>query len=189
MEADQGRCLAGIEVADDGVADLPVKFLKGVGLGVDRGTGCAGSVGAVLRFLDHEKDFLHGPLQWHQCGSGGRDAAPVWAKGLGRDNHTRSRGLQAQNARTRRDNSRGFRLTGRPETNLAQALGSRHHPPMPPHPCPTYEHLRQNIAQRMRMSHIYQPLMLMELLGHGFARQQPAQPRRRTSPGGSWGMT
>ena len=36
---------------------------------------------------------------------------------------------------------------------------------MPPPPSATYEHLRLYIAQRMRMSHIYQPLMLMELLG------------------------
>jgi len=45
---------------------------------------------------------------------------------------------------------------------------------------PTYERLRHYIAKRIRMSHIYQPLMLMELLGHGLARQQPAQPPRRT---------
>ena len=45
---------------------------------------------------------------------------------------------------------------------------------------PTYERLRHYIAKRMRMSHVYEPLMLMELLGHGFARQQPAQPPRRT---------
>jgi len=32
------------------------------------------------------------------------------------------------------------------------------------------------------MSHIYQPLMLMELLGRGFVRQQPARPPRRTWP-------
>ena len=44
----------------------------------------------------------------------------------------------------------------------------------------TYERLREYIDKRMRMSHVYQPLMLMELLGHGFARQQPAPPRRRT---------
>jgi hypothetical protein len=56
---------------------------------------------------------------------------------------------------------------------------------MPPHPSPTYERLRDTITERMRMSHIYPPLMLLELLGHGFARQQPARPRRRTSPGGS----
>ena len=60
---------------------------------------------------------------------------------------------------------------------------------MPPHPSPTYDRLRHYIAERMRMSHIYQPLMLMELLGRGFAGQQPARPRRRTSPGGSWGRT
>ena len=81
-------------------------------------------------------------------------------EGLGRHNHTRSRGLQPQNARTRRDPSRGFRLTGRPKTNLAQALESRHHLPMPPHPSPTYERLRQSIAKRMRMSPIDQPLLL-----------------------------
>ena len=57
--------------------------------------------------------------------------------------------------------------------------------PMIRHPSPTYERLRDTITERMRMSHIYPPLMLLELLGHGFARQQPARPRRRTSPGGS----
>jgi hypothetical protein len=51
---------------------------------------------------------------------------------------------------------------------------------MPPTPSPTYARLLHTIAERMRMSHIYQLLMLMELLGHGFARQQPAQPPRRT---------
>jgi hypothetical protein len=60
---------------------------------------------------------------------------------------------------------------------------------MPPTPSPTYERLREFIAERMRMSHIDQALMLMELLGHGFARQQPARPPRRTLPGGSWGKT
>jgi len=65
----------------------------------------------------------------------------------------------------------------------------RQDPPMPPTPSPTYERLRHYIAKRMRMSHVYQPLMLMELLGHGFARQQPARPPRRTLPGGSWGRT
>jgi hypothetical protein len=58
---------------------------------------------------------------------------------------------------------------------------------MPPTPSPTYERLRHYIAERMRMSHVDQPLMLMELLGHGFARQQPAQAPRRTLPGGPWG--
>jgi hypothetical protein len=41
---------------------------------------------------------------------------------------------------------------------------------MPPHPSPTYERLRDYIAQRMRMSPIDQPLMLLELLG----RSSPA---------------
>jgi len=46
----------------------------------------------------------------------------------------------------------------------------RQDPPMPPPPSATYERLRDYIARRMRMSHIYQPLMLMELLG----RRSPA---------------
>ncbi|TVS01930.1 MAG: hypothetical protein EA413_13420 [Cyanobium sp. PLM2.Bin73] len=62
---------------------------------------------------------------------------------------------------------------------------------MPPHPSPTYERLPHTIAERMRMSPIDQPLMLepqasaqrLELQGYGFARQQPARPRFRTSPG------
>ena len=41
---------------------------------------------------------------------------------------------------------------------------------MPQTPSPTYERLRDTIARRMRMSHVYQPLMLMELLG----RRSPA---------------
>ena len=65
----------------------------------------------------------------------------------------------------------------------------RQDPPMPPTPSPTYQRLRDTIARRMRMSHVDQPLMLMELLGHGFARQQPARPPRRTWPAGSWGKT
>jgi hypothetical protein len=60
---------------------------------------------------------------------------------------------------------------------------------MSPTPSPTDERLRHSIAKRMRLSHIDQPLMLMELLGHGFARQQPAPPPRRTQPAGSWGKT
>jgi hypothetical protein len=58
-----------------------------------------------------------------------------------------------------------------------------------PTPSPTYERLRDTIARRMRMSYAYQPLMLKELLSHGFARQQPAGPPRRTRPGGSRGKT
>jgi hypothetical protein len=44
---------------------------------------------------------------------------------------------------------------------------------MPPTPSPTYERLRHYIAKRMRMSHVDQPLKLMELMG----RRSPA-PRR-----------
>jgi hypothetical protein len=58
-----------------------------------------------------------------------------------------------------------------------------------PTPTATYERLREYIDKRMRMSHVYQPLMLMEHLGHGFARQRPAPPLRRTWPAGSWGKT
>ncbi len=49
----------------------------------------------------------------------------------------------------------------------------RQDPPMPPIPSPTYERLRHYIAKRMRMNHVYQPLMLMELLGR--RRPAPAQ--------------
>jgi hypothetical protein len=41
---------------------------------------------------------------------------------------------------------------------------------MPSPPSPAYQRLRRFIAERIRMSHIYQPLMLMELLG----RSSPA---------------
>ncbi len=68
-----------------------------------------------------------------------------------------------------------------PLSHPASALAPRSaRPPMPPTPSPTYERLRDYIARRMRVSHIYQPLKLMELLGRGFARQQPAQALRRT---------
>ena len=60
---------------------------------------------------------------------------------------------------------------------------------MPPTPSPTYQRLRDTIAKRMRMSHVDQPLKLMELLGRGSARQQPARAPRRTLPGESWGKT
>jgi hypothetical protein len=48
---------------------------------------------------------------------------------------------------------------------------------MHPNPSPTYERLRQTIAERMRMNPLDQPLMLKELLGHAFARQQQARAR------------
>jgi len=38
------------------------------------------------------------------------------------------------------------------------------HEPHAPNPSPTDERLRESIAKRMRMSHVVQPLMLMELL-------------------------
>ena len=63
-------------------------------------------------------------------------------------------------------------LTWRPDLPvfLSLPMPPPSHPsqdaPMPPHPSPTYERLRHTIAERMRMSHIDQPLMLMELLGH-----------------------
>ena len=63
--------------------------------------------------------------------------------------------LQPPRAHARRDPSRGAGLPGRPKANLARSPGSRHHPLMPPTPSPTYERLRDTIARRMRMSHIY----------------------------------
>ena len=54
-----------------------------------------------------------------------------------------------------------------PLSHPAPALApQRQDPPIPPTPSPTYERLREYIAKRMRMSHVDQPLMLMELLGH-----------------------
>jgi hypothetical protein len=70
-------------------------------------------------------------------------------------------------AHARRDPSRVALLTGRPTPNLALPPGSRQHHSMPPPPSATYQRLRQTIAERMRMCHIYQP-------------------RRRTRPAGSW---
>jgi hypothetical protein len=67
-----------------------------------------------------------------------------------------------------------------PAPALAPTRNQGQDPPMPPTPSPTYQRLRETIAKRMRMSHVDQPLMLMELLGHVLARQQPAPPRRRT---------
>lgn len=52
-------------------------------------------------------------------------------------------------------------------------------PPEPPLPSPADQRLRRFIGERMRMSHVYQPLMMLELLD----RSSPAP--RRTSPGRS----
>jgi hypothetical protein len=51
-------------------------------------------------------------------------------------------------------------------------------------PSATYQRLREYNAERMRMSHVYQPLMLMELLG----RRSPAPARdvARRVLGGAW---
>jgi hypothetical protein len=55
---------------------------------------------------------------------------------------------------------------------------------MPPPASATYQRLRDYIAERMRMSPIYQPLMLMELLG----RRSPAPARdvARRILGSAW---
>jgi hypothetical protein len=128
---------------------------------VDRCGSCAGPVGAVLRFLDHEKDFLHGALQWHQSGKWWAGCCPCLGKGTGAAQpHPKPGWLQPPRAHARRDPSRVACLTGRPKPHLVQAPCSRHHRPMPPHPSPTYERLRHTIAKRMRMSPIDQPLML-----------------------------
>jgi hypothetical protein len=55
---------------------------------------------------------------------------------------------------------------------------------MPPPPSSTYQRLREYIAERMRMSHIYQPLMLLELLGR--SSPAPAQDVARRILGSAW---
>ena len=60
----------------------------------------------------------------------------------------------------RRDPSRGACLTGRPKPNLARSPGSRHHHSMAASRSAALLRLRAFIAERMRMSHIHQPLML-----------------------------
>ena len=53
---------------------------------------------------------------------------------------------------------------------------------MPPTPSPTYERLHDFIARRMRMSHVDQPLMLMELMGHGWSGNSQPRPGAGRSP-------
>ena len=60
----------------------------------------------------------------------------------------------------RGDPSRGDGLTVRPTPNLARSPVSRQRPPIAPPPSATYQGLRQTIAERLRMSHVVQPLML-----------------------------
>jgi hypothetical protein len=55
---------------------------------------------------------------------------------------------------------------------------------MPPPPSATYQRLRAFIAERMRMSHIFQPLMLLELLGR--RSPAPAQDVARRILGSAW---
>jgi ATP adenylyltransferase len=55
---------------------------------------------------------------------------------------------------------------------------------MPPPPSATYQRLRALIAERMRMSQIYQPLMLLELLGH--RSPAPAHNVARRILGSAW---
>ena len=72
-------------------------------------------------------------------------------------------------------------------------------PPEPPAPSPADQRLRRFLSERMRMSHIDQPLMLvpqasaqrLELLGHGLPSNsqpgpsgghRPADPGRRRAP-------
>jgi hypothetical protein len=55
---------------------------------------------------------------------------------------------------------------------------------MPPPPSATYQRLREYIAERMRMSHIDQPLMLMELLVR--RSPAPAQDVARRILGSGW---
>ena len=50
---------------------------------------------------------------------------------------------------------------------------------MPPPASATDERLRHSIAERVRISPIGQPLMLMELLGHRVAWQEAARPLRK----------
>ena len=55
---------------------------------------------------------------------------------------------------------------------------------MPPPPSAAFLRLSAYIAERMRMSHIYQPLMLMELLGR--SSPAPAQDVARRILGSAW---
>ena len=78
--------------------------------------------------------------------------------------------LQPCHAHARRDPSRGDGLTGRPKPNLALEQGNRHHHSMANSPSAAFLRLRAFIAERMRMSHIHWPLMLLEQLD----RRSPA---------------
>ena len=61
-------------------------------------------------------------------------------------------------------------MLGRPTSTRSRVGCSRQHRSMASSPSAAFLGLRAFIAERMRMSHIYQPLMLLELLG----RRSPA---------------
>ena len=71
---------------------------------------------------------------------------------------------------TNQTGSKQGHLTDRPKPSLARPPGSRQHHCMASSPSAAFLRLRAYIAERMRMSPIDQPLMLMELLG----RSSPA---------------
>jgi len=98
--------------------------------------------------------------------------------------HPEPGGLQPQLSHDGREPSRGAGLTGRPKPNLARSPGSRHHHSMASSRSAAFLRLRAYIAERMRMSHIYQPLMLMELLGR--TSPAPAQDVARRILGSAW---
>ena len=59
MEPDDLGCLAGVEVAFDGVADLGAEFFEGFGLGEGGLAEGACGVTAFRRFFDVEDEFVH----------------------------------------------------------------------------------------------------------------------------------
>ena len=98
--------------------------------------------------------------------------------------HPEPGGLQPQLSHDGKEPSRGAGLTGRQKPTLARSPGSRHHHSMASSPSAAFLRLRTYIAERMRMSHIYQPLMLLELLGR--SSPAPAQDVARRILGSGW---
>ena len=87
------------------------------------------------------------------------------------ENHERLAVMAAAATRPRQERSQQGRLPDGPPKTKPDPVTRQ--PPGPPHaPTPLHQlpRLRDYIGQRMRMSHIDQPLMLMELLG----RRSPA---------------
>ena len=82
------------------------------------------------------------------------------------ENHERLAVMAAAATRLRQKGSQqGVPLDGPPQNKPGPSAWEPPPSPHAPHPSPTYERLRHYIAERMRMSPIDQPLMLMELLG------------------------